>query len=217
MTTTVDRIDQIKLIRRMASDFAVSLCRQFDRNGALSELQWGCITNMIERANRPTITLDFAAIIALFNLAADSLKYPKIALALRDGTDVVLSRAGIRASRPGTINVTNGRRYGDDDNVWYGRIELDGTFQDSQAATDELRTLLVAFSADPSGVAAAYGKLTGNCCFCRRGLTDERSTDVGYGPVCAKNYGLNWGVKLVTPTPESRAFEAAFDSDKVVA
>jgi hypothetical protein len=26
-------------------------------------------------------------------------------------------------------------------------------------------------------------------------LTDERSTEVGYGPVCAKHYGLPWGVK----------------------
>ena len=52
---------------------------------------------------------------------------------------------------------------------------------------------LKAFAADPETVAAQYGSLTGNCCFCGRKLTDDRSTNVGYGPVCADKFGLNWG------------------------
>jgi len=28
-----------------------------------------------------------------------------------------------------------------------------------------------------------------------RGLDDERSVSVGYGPVCAGHYGLPWGEK----------------------
>lgn len=48
---------------------------------------------------------------------------------------------------------------------------------------------------DPEGTAAAYGHLTGACCFCRRALSDERSVSVGYGPVCADHFGLAWGVK----------------------
>jgi len=34
---------------------------------------------------------------------------------------------------------------------------------------------------------------TGNCCFCRRELTDKRSTEVGYGPICADHFSLPWG------------------------
>jgi hypothetical protein len=41
--------------------------------------------------------------------------------------------------------------------------------------------------------AAAFGHETGVCCFCSRGLTDERSVTVGYGPICAERYGLPWG------------------------
>lgn len=41
--------------------------------------------------------------------------------------------------------------------------------------------------------AAAFGKLYGICIFCNRDLTDERSIEVGYGPVCAENQGLPWG------------------------
>ena len=41
--------------------------------------------------------------------------------------------------------------------------------------------------------AAAIGHLTHHCCFCSLELTDGRSIDVGYGPVCASNNGLPWG------------------------
>lgn len=41
--------------------------------------------------------------------------------------------------------------------------------------------------------AAKFGKLWGQCVFCSRLLTDERSVAVGYGPTCATNNGLPWG------------------------
>lgn len=41
--------------------------------------------------------------------------------------------------------------------------------------------------------ATAFGALTGTCVFCSRKLTDERSIEVGYGPICAEREGLPWG------------------------
>jgi hypothetical protein len=41
--------------------------------------------------------------------------------------------------------------------------------------------------------AAAFGRATGCCVFCARELTDDRSVEVGYGPVCAANNELPWG------------------------
>ena len=41
--------------------------------------------------------------------------------------------------------------------------------------------------------AAEFGHLYGMCVYCGRGLTDERSIAVGYGPICAENHGLPWG------------------------
>lgn len=41
--------------------------------------------------------------------------------------------------------------------------------------------------------AARFGKTTGRCVFCSRMLTDERSIEVGYGPICAEREGLPWG------------------------
>ena len=37
--------------------------------------------------------------------------------------------------------------------------------------------------------ARAFGKQHGFCCACARDLDDDRSLAVGYGPVCASNYG----------------------------
>lgn len=41
--------------------------------------------------------------------------------------------------------------------------------------------------------AAKFGQLYGTCIFCWKDLTDERSIEVGYGPICANNRGLPWG------------------------
>jgi hypothetical protein len=54
-----------------------------------------------------------------------------------------------------------------------------------------LTSLLVEFGLNPAGVAKAYGKLMGNCCFCGLKLTDPKSVAAGYGPICAEHYGLS--------------------------
>lgn len=41
--------------------------------------------------------------------------------------------------------------------------------------------------------ASKFGHVTGQCVFCARRLTDERSIAVGYGPVCAEHNALPWG------------------------
>jgi hypothetical protein len=50
-------------------------------------------------------------------------------------------------------------------------------------------------------LAVRYGHNHGNCIFCSRDLTDERSNPnaggVGYGPTCAKRYNLPWGERAV--------------------
>lgn len=42
-------------------------------------------------------------------------------------------------------------------------------------------------------IASEYGHATGVCMFCARDLTDDRSIEVGYGPVCAGQRDLPWG------------------------
>ena len=89
--------------------------------------------------------------------------------------------------------VTDGGPFGS--NRYYGAIDRTGSMKPGRDLTAEVTRELAELSANPEAKAAAFGKLTGCCCFCNTALTDDRSTSVGYGPVCAKNFGLNWGAR----------------------
>jgi hypothetical protein len=153
-----------------------------------------------EVAPRPageTLTGDFAALAAIFTRAGRPgpngrrRMLPKITLETADGRTVILAVAGERSRAPGSINVTDDRRY--PDNTWYGRLETDGGWRAGRAADAAVLDLLRRFAADPAAVAAEYGRAMGSCCFCRRPLTDPRSILVGYGEICAHRFGLPWG------------------------
>ena len=59
--------------------------------------------------------------------------------------------------------------------------------------TDAVMAQVRAACENPAKIAAQYGHDTGNCSFCSKELTDNRSLSVGYGPICAGKYGLPWG------------------------
>lgn len=133
-------------------------------------------------------------VVALLKNAAP--KRPK--LLVRAGDESLrLSIAGSMARYPGTINITSTSVDGEGEREWYGRIHLDGRFEASRriesATADAVLVALREVATDPAKAAARYGHLTGFCCFCGRKLDDERSTLVGYGPVCADSYNLPWG------------------------
>lgn len=180
--------------RSNLNDFGKSLLSQFEDRGYLSDRQWFFVEKIAKEIATPkpvAPSTDMTGIVALMHLAQSHLKFPKIRLALENGQPVVLSVAGPNARRPGTINVTDGGSFGA--NEWYGRISTDGQFEPAQKATPEVIALLVEMAAHPARTASEYGKRHGNCCFCGRGLNDERSLTVGYGPICADHYGLPWG------------------------
>lgn len=199
---------------------AVTICRKMHNNGFIQSLlrdydrgqsngnknAWIIITahraNQNTQPAQPRTTVgDFASLISLFKMAGSRLKFPKVTLETTDGRTVELSVAGPNSKARGQITVTNGIRYGDRVSVFFGRIAQDGStgIQDS-GVLDLLRR----FAADPAGVAAEYGRRSGNCCFCCQELTDDRSLTVGYGPVCAKNYDLPWGNKRQPAQPVQR-------------
>lgn len=131
-----------------------------------------------------------AGIVALLSNA--KLKHPAV-LFRAEGQDIRLSIAGDRSSNPGSINVTSPDK-GFRARTFYGRVAPDGEWhpsrRDTGVSTDAILAALRAFAADPAKVAAEYGHLTGVCCFCATDLTNPASIEVGYGPICAKRYGL---------------------------
>jgi len=141
----------------------------------------------IEVPDEPRLgAVSASSIIDFFDAASENLAYPKVVLG-----DVKLARSGPRAKIPYAVNVTDLGRY--PDNKWFGRVERDGNWLPTRNTPAEVYETVKEFAADPAGFAARIGKLHGACCFCRRELTDARSTETGYGPVCALKYSLPWG------------------------
>jgi hypothetical protein len=205
------------------NNFARSLVEQYNARGTLSFKQQDAAWAMIEKVEAkraswndaprqgvaPQVSLDMSGISHLFETAARNLKHPAITFTL-DGIDVRLSVAGPNAKLPGSINVTSPGSF--EERVWYGRI-VRGTWTPGRDAPAGLADVLVKFSGDPAASARTHGVTTGNCCFCRRDLTDGRSVSVGYGPICADHYGLPWGDEDVGLKPDEFANKHGLGDD----
>ena len=178
-------------------DFAGSLISNFNRYGRLSEKQMAWVNTLVARAMAPktmpvvTETVNFQAIQDLFDRAAKNLRRIKIKLQAPNGQPVAFGRAGALSKYAGQIMITDGQPFGQ--NKFFGRIDVDGSFYGTRSADQTVVDLVKEFAGDPAGTAGRYGRLTGGCSFCNHSLKDDRSTEVGYGPVCAKNFGLVWG------------------------
>jgi hypothetical protein len=208
----MDVVAELKKVVKKLSEsdqtIAGSLIASVERRGTASEKQFYWLDLLLKRANgevqapKAEKIGSLKKIHALFDSARGHLKYPAIILGWAETTVVdgekyynihriKLTVAGEKAKQPGTINVINA-----DFNDWYGRITRDGIFQHGHKheAPQEVSDLLVAFAKDPVKVAKDQPRfLQGKCCFCNRRLEDERSTQVGYGPVCAEHWDLPWG------------------------
>lgn len=72
--------------------------------------------------------------------------------------------------------------------VYLGKIK-DNTFYPSADCNGEHMSALVDVIANPAEQAKAYGRRTGTCSVCGRGLTNHASIDAGIGPICAGKMG----------------------------
>jgi hypothetical protein len=180
--------------------FAESMCKNIAKNSSATQKQAYWVEVLIKRATdgvQPEVVADvgnFSKVYAIFAQAKKKLKFPKIRLQV-NSNPVVLAVAGERSKQPGVINVSDGGPWGS--NKWYGRVQPDGTWRPGgdYPELEAVALLLKKLGEEPEKTAAEYGQLTGYCCFCGRSLSDEKSTAVGYGPVCAENFGLKANYK----------------------
>ncbi len=195
--TTLTDAQAIQTLNGLSGDFAANLRLGLTRYGALTpdQLAWAhkLAMDKLAPAPAPIAVGDMGRILALFATAKLKLKFPKIRLAL-GSSPICLSVAGARSRVPGSIHVTDGGKFGQ--SRFYGSISPEGGFRPNASAPVGLAAFLQTFAADPEAIATRYGTLTGNCSFCNLTLTDTRSTQVGYGPVCAQNWGLFYPTKL---------------------
>lgn len=192
-------------------NFVNSLVNQYAERGRLSDKQWYWVNRLTNEATNPapqaTIDVgDFSGVVALFAKAGETLKYPKINLGFGGPSGFAnrlrLSVAGPRSKYRGQIQLTDGGSYGE--NTYYGRVSTDGQLtlsrstQNDEPVRDALIAQLRRLAEKPEEIAAEYARFSGNCCFCHKAIgegDDPRSREAGYGPQCAKRYGLPWGGK----------------------
>ena len=185
-------------------EFATSLIAGAKRYGGFTVKQQFWVDKLVLKASTPpqaqapaTKVGDLGGILAIFERSSKALKFPAIALGVPGFDPIRINVAGAKARVPGSLTVVSEGRDAEGSRKWFGRVLRDGTFEASRALPEQGRVAiekrLQAFAADPSKIGAEDAKLNGRCCFCRLPLTDERSTEVGYGAKCAKNWGLRWG------------------------
>lgn len=132
---------------------------------------------------RPVVTVKAASIVAFLTAARErGLKFPKVRFLAPRGGEMRLSLAGASSKYPGAVQVKI-------DGEWIGRVGADGVVA-GRAMDAMVVATITAIAADPAAAAKAYGAMMSRCSFCGLALTDAGSAEVGYGPVCAKHYGL---------------------------
>jgi len=188
----------VSLLRPSGQAFAHSLLNQLSERGSLSARQFDCLGTLaaeIEEARKrqaaKPVEISLVKINEMF--AAHGGKRAFFMIKASDGQRFRVARATSNSRYYGQLMVTSeGATFGE--RKWYGRIDDAGKFQRSYVggiqSYDGVIAALVEFAADPVAVAVAYGIETKECCFCAIELTDPRSVEVGYGPVCAKKWSL---------------------------
>jgi hypothetical protein len=238
MATLKEQVDELtSLLPQVAArdlDFAIKLINIHNNTGDLSAKAAPWVQILINRvkgiapAKPQSITVgDLSGLLNLFKTS--TLKYPEITLIL-DGTvehgklvpgtgkPVVLKVAGEKSKYKGSIQMTDGKPFGQ--NEWYGTVTPEGRFDPSRRVTPDMLAKLVPLlehlSSDAAAAVYAYGKLTGRCMFCNADLNEESSA-AGMGEKCSKNWGMLPHYRATTKAHRAAARAKAKTLELVVA
>lgn len=172
--------------------FADSLRGAYDAYGHLSEKQTQAVYNCIARDEErragfvkvaESRAVDCAAggsaIRECLRSAMDKgLKNPKLRT-----ENLVFSLGKSNSKNPGAVYVVSKT-----DELYLGKITLEGQFVPVKACTDEMKNSFALVANDPLTAAKAYGQKFGICSCCGRELTDAQSVADGIGPICKEKF-----------------------------
>lgn len=101
--------------------------------------------------------------------------------------EVIITAAKPDSKNPGAFYVRS------EDNRYLGKITANGywrSVEPESTADHVVGAILAKANEDPLAAVISYGRRTSRCSFCGRSLENERSVELGYGPICASNMGL---------------------------
>lgn len=194
----------IPLLSLRDQRFAGDLVSYFDRKHYVTPGQAPWVGKLIARAGEAVVPTEPQHAVAIGDTTALNAMFDRVRVHLK-APAVIIQVPNVGMVRV-FVGKPNNRRYAgkvvvaDYDKLWpqaktYGIINTAGMFEPRRGITTPptLIPTLTDFALNPIKHAAAYGKLTGRCCFCNSPLEDARSTAQGWGPICAKRWGLPWG------------------------
>jgi uncharacterized protein DUF6011 len=186
----------LNIIAKLDNDFARSLLSA----RSLSEKQVAWVHKLALDAvtpwPAPVVTVvdgvNFMPLVEIMAHAATHLKFPGITLEV-NGQPMKVTIGKVNSKNPGWLYLTDGGGFST--GKYFGKVSPVGELVVGRDMTSEVEQAIRAFAQDPVGMARAHGHKTCRCCFCNLPLKDERSTKVGYGPVCADHFNLPWSFK----------------------
>ncbi len=199
--------------------FVSSLVEGWDSRGRISDKQMKWVNTFVDMISKEIGNIPveegvagFDAVVELVNRAGDTgtrkLKVPSVNLFFGD-REYLIRAYDSNKNEPKTDNLyveemwrSEGVSKGKIRRSPLGHITTAGNYHHSRNTSQSFVDEMVDFAKDPIANLAEMGRIAGKCTFCRRALTDHRSTAHGYGPNCAKNYTLPWNNQTAKPIIE---------------
>lgn len=129
-------------------------------------------------------------IIDLFNMSAKKLKNPKIRFYDEETEQCFFLVLPKNTRYRGEYLAIYTQRYSE----YIGKMTYDGEFIPFRGSKEKTRDIVEAnlkeLAQFPIEKVRAYGHKFNHCCFCGKELSDAESVKMGYGPICAKHFGL---------------------------
>lgn len=187
--------DAAKIVKELKGEFPKSLCNVYLSSSqpmTTNQRFWLhklALTEIEAQKNKESVGDIFTVFHTMLNSAGKKLQSPKIRLLSVEGggEEIKLYLASLRTSLEGYVIIYGSAGY-------LGKIDKDGVFYPNvvKGATTPnwLIPTLKAFAENPQQQSKRYGALTGRCCFCYLPLSNTKSVNLGFGPVCGKRYGL---------------------------
>lgn len=172
-------------------EFALSMRQAVQKYGSLTERQLAavrkCIAADADRAERYRQTTQANAKRAV---TVGTVIHEAIEAQRRAGKRWIKMEFEGLLFKPGAAHGSNANTIWvtrTDDDTFIGGVK-DGIFTPRRECTDAERDQVQTILQDPLSAAKVHGKQTGQCCVCRRTLTDPNSIAAGIGPVCAEYF-----------------------------
>ena len=184
-------------VNGVVNDFFVSLGDSVGKYGDLTEKQHQAVLNSIAREAdyldkkkeeaKPKAKVDFSGIRKPLTTAKETkLVRPVLRTVDEDSDKVfVFSLAKPDSKNPNFVYVK-------EDGEYLGKISPEGEFFGWRTPKESVDAL-VRVSENISEATIKYGRKTGKCGCCGRGLTVKASILSGVGPICADKYGIEYG------------------------